>query len=49
MAGDATLVTTENDFVRLTIAQREGIRVLKVAAMFEDPAALAALLDRVTP
>ncbi len=49
VAGDATLVTTEKDFVRLTIAQREGIRVLKVAAVFDDRAALDALLDKVTP
>jgi tetraacyldisaccharide 4'-kinase len=46
VAGGATLVTTEKDFVRLTIAQREGIKVLKVAAVFDDPLALAQLLDK---
>ncbi len=46
VAGDAALVTTEKDFVRLSIQDREGIRVLKVAASFPDGAALARLLDR---
>ncbi len=45
----AVLVTTEKDFVRLTLAQRQNIRYLPVRAAFEDPAALAALLDRVAP
>ncbi|HEX4272486.1 MAG TPA: tetraacyldisaccharide 4'-kinase [Rhizomicrobium sp.] len=45
VAGDAILVTTEKDFVRLTIQQRENIRVLKVAAVFDDRAAMEALLD----
>jgi tetraacyldisaccharide 4'-kinase len=49
IAGDATLVTTEKDFVRLTTAQREGIRVLKVAARFDDPGALDRLLDSILP
>jgi tetraacyldisaccharide 4'-kinase len=49
IAGDAILITTEKDFVRLTTAQREGIRVLKVAAHFEEPAALDCLLDSVRP
>lgn len=49
IAGDATLVTTEKDFVRLTTAQREGIRALKVAARFDDPAALSHLLDSTLP
>ncbi|HEY0266348.1 MAG TPA: tetraacyldisaccharide 4'-kinase [Rhizomicrobium sp.] len=47
MAGEAMLVTTEKDFVRLTIAQREGIKVLKVAAVFDDADTLARLLDKV--
>lgn len=47
IAGDAVLVTTEKDFVRMTPEQRQGIKTLKVAAMFDDPAALAALLDRI--
>jgi tetraacyldisaccharide 4'-kinase len=46
VAGDAHLVTTQKDFVRMTIAGREGIRVLKVAAVFEPPDTLAGLLDR---
>ncbi len=46
IAGDAMLVTTEKDFVRLSVQDREGIRVLKVAARFSDEAALNALLDR---
>jgi tetraacyldisaccharide 4'-kinase len=46
IAGAAMLVTTEKDFVRLTIQQREGIRVLKVAALFDDRAAMEGLLDR---
>jgi tetraacyldisaccharide 4'-kinase len=48
VAGDATLVTTEKDFVRLTTAQREGIRMLKVAATFDDAAAIDRLLDSLT-
>ena len=46
IAGEAMLVTTEKDFVRLTAAEREGIRVLKVAALFDDPAGMDGLLDR---
>jgi tetraacyldisaccharide 4'-kinase len=46
IAGETQLVTTEKDFVRLSVAQREGIRLLKASAMFDDPAALDALLDR---
>jgi tetraacyldisaccharide 4'-kinase len=46
VAGDSALVTTEKDFIRLTTAQREGIRVLKVAAEFDDRAAMEGLLDR---
>jgi tetraacyldisaccharide 4'-kinase len=49
IAGDATLVTTEKDFVRLTTAQREGIRVLKVAARFDDHDTLDRLLDSTLP
>jgi tetraacyldisaccharide 4'-kinase len=40
IAGDAILVTTEKDFVRLTTSQREGVRVLKVAAAFDEPAVI---------
>src|SRR5471032_982844 len=49
VAGDAALVTTEKDFVRLTTAQREGIRVLKIAAVFDDGAAMERLLDSAAP
>jgi tetraacyldisaccharide 4'-kinase len=49
VAGDAILVTTEKDFVRLTTAQREGIRVLKIAAGFDEPGAMAGLLDSIAP
>jgi len=45
LAGDAMLVTTEKDFVRLTIQQRENIRVLKISAVFDDTAAMDGLLD----
>ena len=49
VAGDGMLVTTEKDFVRLSIASREGIKVLKVAAVFDDGAAMERLLDRAAP
>lgn len=45
LAGTAGLVTTEKDFVRMTIEQRKNVRILKVSAVFDDPAALARLLD----
>jgi tetraacyldisaccharide 4'-kinase len=45
LAGDALLVTTGKDFVRLTTQQREGIRVLKVACAFDDRTAMEHLLD----
>ena len=41
----AALITTEKDYVRLTPAEREGIVPLPVEAVFEDTAALEALLD----
>ncbi len=46
-AKDAALVTTEKDFVRLASAQRTAIATLPVRAVFREPAALAALLDRI--
>jgi tetraacyldisaccharide 4'-kinase len=49
IAGDAILVTTEKDFVRLTPSQREGVRVLKVSATFDEPAVMAGLLDSIAP
>jgi tetraacyldisaccharide 4'-kinase len=45
VAGSAMLVTTEKDFVRLTTAQREGVRVLKATASFDNRAAIERLLD----
>jgi tetraacyldisaccharide 4'-kinase len=45
VAGGALLVTTEKDFVRLATTEREGIRVLKVVATFDDRSAMQALLD----
>jgi tetraacyldisaccharide 4'-kinase len=48
-AHNASLVTTEKDFVRLTPAEREDVRFIPVRAAFEDPAALDALLDRIAP
>jgi len=49
IAGETPLVTTEKDFVRLTTAEREGIRVLKVAAIFDDRSAMDRLLDSIAP
>jgi tetraacyldisaccharide 4'-kinase len=49
IAGETVLVTTEKDFVRLTTAEREGIRVLKVAAIFDDRSAMDRLLDSIVP
>ncbi|HMH65546.1 MAG TPA: tetraacyldisaccharide 4'-kinase, partial [Rhizomicrobium sp.] len=49
VAGDAALVTTEKDFVRLSTAEREGIKVLKIAAAFDDAAAMDRLLDSAAP
>jgi len=40
------LVTTEKDWVRLSPAQRAGIAAVPATARFDDPAALAGLLDR---
>lgn len=48
-AHNAELVTTEKDFLRLTRAQREGIRAVPAQASFDDPAALERLLDRISP
>ncbi|MDB5741479.1 MAG: tetraacyldisaccharide 4-kinase [Alphaproteobacteria bacterium] len=45
IAGETVLVTTEKDFVRMPVAQRAGIKVLKVAAVFDDAGALDRLLD----
>jgi len=44
-AGDAQLVTTEKDLVRLAAEDRAGIAALPVYARFDDEAALDRLLD----
>lgn len=46
-AGQARLVTTEKDYVRLAPQDRAGITVLPVRAAFENEAALDQLLDRI--
>ncbi len=43
---DALLVTTRKDYVRLTRSSREGLTVLPATAVFGDPAAMDALLDK---
>lgn len=48
-AADAQLMTTEKDFVRLTPAERQDVHFVPVRAVFDDPAALDALLDRIAP
>ena len=49
VAGGAVLVTTEKDFVRLSTSSREGIKVLKVAAVFDDAGTIERLLDSAAP
>ncbi|HET7085064.1 MAG TPA: tetraacyldisaccharide 4'-kinase [Rhizomicrobium sp.] len=49
VAGEAVLVTTEKDFVRLSTQAREGIKVLKVAVRFDDVPAMERLLDSIAP
>ncbi len=44
-AGDADLITTEKDLVRLDARDRAGIAALPVHARFDDEAALNRLLD----
>ena len=46
-AGDARLITTEKDLVRLDPKDREAIAVLPVRARFDDEPALDRLLDRI--
>ncbi|HWA29538.1 MAG TPA: tetraacyldisaccharide 4'-kinase [Rhizomicrobium sp.] len=46
---DATLVTTEKDFVRLTPDERREVRFIPVRAAFDDVPALDSLLDTVAP
>jgi tetraacyldisaccharide 4'-kinase len=47
LAGDAVLVSTEKDFVRLEAADRRGIAVLPVAAAFDQPQLLDSILATV--
>ncbi|HEY5346784.1 MAG TPA: tetraacyldisaccharide 4'-kinase [Rhizomicrobium sp.] len=49
LAASAVLVTTEKDHARLAPEQRGGIAVLPVRAIFDDPDALARLLDSRPP
>ena len=44
-AGDALLVTTEKDLVRLSADRRAGIAALPVRAVFDDKDAISRLLD----
>lgn len=46
-AGDAMLVTTEKDLVRLPPGQRQGIEVLKIRVLFDNPGLLDRLLAAV--
>jgi tetraacyldisaccharide 4'-kinase len=46
-AGNAQLITTEKDLVRLSAGDRAGIAILQVRAAFEDEGALDRLLDRI--
>lgn len=46
LAGDAQIVTTEKDLVRLSPLDRAGITALPVRAIFDDMALLDQLLDR---
>lgn len=48
-AGDAELVTTEKDLVRLNAKDRAGITVLPVKVRFDDETALDRLLDSKGP
>ncbi|HEY3777514.1 MAG TPA: tetraacyldisaccharide 4'-kinase [Rhizomicrobium sp.] len=43
-AAGAILMTTEKDFVRLNVNERDGIDVLPVRAVFDDPDAIGGLL-----
>ena len=45
----ASLVTTEKDYVRLTPAERVGIDYLRIEALFDDPSAIEAMLDKLWP
>lgn len=45
-AAGAALITTEKDFVRISRAQRSGIKTVPVQVRFQDEALLLALLNR---
>ncbi len=45
----ALLVTTEKDYVRMTPVEREGIAVLPVRAVIDNPETLERLLDTLRP
>ncbi|HSC17749.1 MAG TPA: tetraacyldisaccharide 4'-kinase [Rhizomicrobium sp.] len=47
LLANATLVTTEKDYVRLPTALRNDINLLRVSAMFDDLAELTRLLDSI--
>jgi tetraacyldisaccharide 4'-kinase len=47
-AGSAPLVTTEKDYLRLRPDQRAGVTTLPVRVVFEEPAALEALLSGIS-
>jgi tetraacyldisaccharide 4'-kinase len=49
IAANATLVTTEKDFVRVSPAERSGIEQLHVRAVFGDSNTLDRLLDKIVP
>ena len=44
-----SLVTTEKDFARLMPSQCDDIAFLPVEAVFDEPAAIEALLDIIWP
>jgi tetraacyldisaccharide 4'-kinase len=44
---EATLVTTEKDWVRLSPAWRERVRPVPIALRWEDEAAIEALISRI--
>jgi tetraacyldisaccharide-1-P 4'-kinase len=46
---NASLVTTEKDFMRIAQAERIGVLQLRVRAVFDDPSVLDRLLDKIIP
>jgi tetraacyldisaccharide 4'-kinase len=45
----ALLVTTEKDFVRLSLQDRAGVIAIPVTAEFKEPATLSPLLAKLAP